>query len=161
MTGVQTCALPIFTGGEPLIKHNLGFLIKGLGVIGDDVKLALTTNGVLLSENLSELVECGISRLNISLDTLKADRFAYLTRGGNIAPVLTAIEKATNYGIDPIRINVIIFKNYNEDEILGFARLAEEKPVWVRFIEYMPLGVKSFYSRFGGVKGEFIKNRIT
>ena len=149
------------TGGEPLIKSNLGFLIRGLYDIGPRVKLALTTNGLLLLSQLEELISNGISRINISLDTLRADRFEYLTRGGQLAGVLEAIEAALACQIDPLRLNVIIFKDYNEDEILDFAQLAVEKPIYVRFIEYMPLGQKSFYSRFGGINGSFIKERIS
>ncbi len=148
------------TGGEPLIKPNLAFLIKQLKALGDDVRLALTTNALLLEPLLDDLVGSGISRINISLDTLKPDRYRYLSRGGDFNSVWRGVTSALGQKIEPVRLNVIIFKNYNEDEILDFARLAVEYPLWVRFIEYMPLGDQDFYARFGGVSGHDVKKII-
>jgi len=100
----------------------------------------LTTNGVLLKEFAADIKECGICRINISLDSLKPERFSHITGRDLFSPVWDGIQEAERVGFNPIKINVVAIKGVNDDEILDFARLTLEKPYHVRFIEFMPVG---------------------
>jgi cyclic pyranopterin phosphate synthase len=127
------------TGGEPLVRRGLlDFLqvLKGLPL--ED--LSLTTNGILLEVYAEKLFDAGIRRINVSLDSLNAERYAQMTRGGNLHAVLRGIEKAEQIGFAPIKINTVALRGFNEDEILDIARLTLQKPYQVRFIELMPTG---------------------
>jgi cyclic pyranopterin phosphate synthase len=124
------------TGGEPLVRHGCVDLIAMLGDLGLD-ELCLTTNGIRFAEQAAALKAAGLSRVNISLDTLDPDKFRQITRGGNIERVHEAIEAALDLGLKP-RINVVAMAGFNEDELAGLADLARERPITVRFIEVMP-----------------------
>jgi cyclic pyranopterin phosphate synthase len=135
------------TGGEPLVRAELPKLIKMLSQIEGIQELSLTTNGTLLKKYALELKQAGLSRVNVSLDTLKADKFQYITHLGKLKDVLEGIEAAKEAGFHPVKINTVVMRGINDDEILDFARMTYEKGWHVRFIELMPFkGVAEFVS---------------
>lgn len=128
------------TGGEPLVRKNLEQLIGMLSQIPGIEDIALTTNGIYFASRAEKLRAAGLTRINISLDSLKADRFSLITRGGDIRRVLDSIEEAYRVGITPIKLNVVLMKGINDDEIEDFLQMTIDRPIQVRFIEYMPIG---------------------
>ncbi|MBD3182998.1 GTP 3',8-cyclase MoaA [Candidatus Poribacteria bacterium] len=126
------------TGGEPLARKGLTELIKSISCLGNDIDLALTTNGTLLTKYVHELKDAGLKRLNISLDTLDREKFQQITRFDLFQQVIEGINLALEVAFDPIKINVVVVKGINDDEILDFVELTREKKLWVRFIELMP-----------------------
>ena len=133
------------TGGEPLVRAELPKLIKMLSQIEGIQELSLTTNGTLLKKYALELKQAGLSRVNVSLDTLKADKFQHITRLGKLKDVLEGIEAAKEAGFEPVKINTVVMRGINDDEILDFARMTYEEGWHVRFIEFMPFkGVAEF-----------------
>lgn len=129
------------TGGEPLVRKDLPCLIEKLKAIEGLKEIALTTNGVYLSEYASLLKKCGLDRINISLDSLAPEKFEMITRGARLQTVLEGVESALSAGFIPLKINVVLLKGFNTDEIPAFVNLTKEKPIQVRFIEYMPTGL--------------------
>lgn len=127
------------TGGEPLIRRNLIYLISMINGMETIEDISITTNGTLLRENGQTLFTAGVKRVNISLDTLKRERFKEITRRDRLHDVLSGIDTALSVGFSPVKINVVVVKGLNEDEILDFAKLTKEKPITVRFIEHMPI----------------------
>jgi len=134
------------TGGEPLARKNITYLISSLNSIDSIEDISLTTNGVLLEKYVEEIARAGLRRINVSLDSLRPDRYKEITRGGDINNVLRGIEKAEKTGLTPVKINVVVIRGFNEDEIEDFARMTIEKPYQVRFIEFMPLGAREIWS---------------
>jgi cyclic pyranopterin phosphate synthase len=130
------------TGGEPTARRDLAVLVKMLRAIAGVEDLSLTTNGILLAPMLEKLKEAGLNRLTISMDSLKPEKFAEITRGGDFKRVWASLEKALElgYGGKGLKINVVAMKGMNEEEIADFAALTKVMPVTVRFIEFMPLG---------------------
>jgi cyclic pyranopterin phosphate synthase len=128
------------TGGEPLIRKGLTGLIEKISAIEGIKDVALTTNGVLLKKLAGELKAAGLKRINISLDTLDAAKYENMTRGGNIRDVLDGIEEAYKVGLKPIKINTVLIKGFNEDEIGELIKLTLREDMDVRFIELMPIG---------------------
>ena len=128
------------TGGEPLVRRNVGELVKKLAGISEIADLAMTTNGVYLDKMALDLYEAGLTRINISLDTLNPFKFYKLTRRDEFDTVWKGIIKAKAVGFNPIKINVVVMRGVNDDELSTFARLTQEKPYTVRFIEFMPIG---------------------
>ncbi|MBI5143709.1 MAG: GTP 3',8-cyclase MoaA [Candidatus Omnitrophica bacterium] len=126
------------TGGEPLVRKDLHLLIEELKNIGSLKELGLTTNGINLSKHASSLKKAGLDRVNISLDSLIPERFERITRGGSLNSVLRAIETCLSIGYSTLKINTVLLKGFNTDEILNFAKMAKARPIDVRFIEYMP-----------------------
>ncbi|RKN65493.1 GTP 3',8-cyclase MoaA [Paenibacillus ginsengarvi] len=128
------------TGGEPLVRKNLEQLVARLSEIPGIADIALTTNGIHLAPRAERLRAAGITRVNISLDSLRADRFALVTRGGDIRKVLAGLAESVRVGFDPIKLNVVLMKGINDDEIGDFLQQTIERSLTVRFIEYMPIG---------------------
>lgn len=128
------------TGGEPLVRKGISYLIGEISNIEGIDDIALTTNGVFLAEKIVELKESGLKRVNISLDSLKRDRYEYITGVDAIEKVFKGIELSIKEGLHPIKINTVIIKEFNDDEILDFASLARKWDIHVRFIEFMPFG---------------------
>lgn len=126
------------TGGEPLVRKGLTEFLKSISGIPGLKELVLTTNGVLLEELAKPLRDAGVARLNISLDSLQPETFARITRGGDLARVLNGIAAAEKAGFPPVKINMVVMRGVNDQEILDFAALSLDKPYTVRFIEYMP-----------------------
>ncbi|MGH2517501.1 MAG: GTP 3',8-cyclase MoaA, partial [Ktedonobacterales bacterium] len=127
------------TGGEPTVRRELPSLIRMLKAVPGLRSLSLTTNGVLLSRLAAPLAEAGLTRINVSLDSLARERFAELTRRDALNQVLAGLEELEKYPtIAPIKINAVAMRNFTEAEVLDFARLARRKPYVVRWIELMP-----------------------
>jgi len=133
------------TGGEPLVRTELPKLVHMLSQVEGIEELSLTTNGTFLKKYALELKQAGLSRVNVSLDTLKADKFQHITHLGELKTVLEGIEAAKEAGFDPVKINTVVMRGMNDDEILDFARMTCEEGWHVRFIELMPFkGVAAF-----------------
>lgn len=126
------------TGGEPLVRKNVEELIERLGQIKGLQTLAITTNGLLLPKKLPRLHAAGVNLLNISLDTLQEERFTFITRRKGFSLVLQAIEDALAYGYRPVKVNCVVMRGFNDDELGDFVALTVDCPIEVRFIEYMP-----------------------
>ena len=148
------------TGGEPLVRKNLDQLVGWINDIEGIRDISLTTNGVLLAEKGKLLRDAGLSRINISLDTLKPDKFFYITRRDNFSQVMSGIETALALGFSPVKINVVAMRGFNDDEIIDFAALAERLPVHVRFIEYMPIGSDSSWQADQFIATHEVRRRI-
>lgn len=128
------------TGGEPLVRRDVPELVRMLHGVPGLKSLSLTTNGFLLSRLAAPLAEAGLTRINVSLDSLARDRFAQLTRRDTLEQVLAGLETLERYpSIHPIKINAVAMRGFTEPEVLDFARLARRKPYVVRWIEFMPL----------------------
>ena len=125
------------TGGEPTVRANLPVLIDQLSSLGVD--LSLTTNGTTLANLAPTLVSAGLERINISLDSLQRERFEQITRRDELDKVLEGIDVAVSAGLAPVKINCVVMRGVNDDEIVDFARFGRERGVTVRFIEFMPL----------------------
>ncbi len=128
------------TGGEPLARKGVYDFLNHLAKIGDLSDVSLTTNGVLLKPNLSQIKSAGIKRINISLDSLRADRIKKITGHDVFAKVWDGIMEAHSMAFYPVKLNVVPIRGINDDEILDFARLSYSYPFHIRFIEYMPIG---------------------
>ena len=127
------------TGGEPLVKSNIVGLCRAAAAVDGIEEVCLTTNGTLLPKLAAPLREAGVRRLNISLDTLDAEKFRYITRIGNLEDALAGIEASLEAGFDKIKINSVLIGGFNDDEIPSLAALTQRYPVDVRFIELMPM----------------------
>ncbi|RLC60150.1 MAG: GTP 3',8-cyclase MoaA, partial [Chloroflexi bacterium] len=126
------------TGGEPLIRAELPELIRMLSEVKGIDDISLTTNGTLLKKYAMELKQAGLKRVNISLDTFKSDRFRYITRCGELKDALDGIDAAMNADLHPVKINMVVMRGINDDEVLDFARMTCKQGWHVRFIERMP-----------------------
>lgn len=135
------------TGGEPLVRKNILWLFDKLGKIDTVKDLTLTTNGSQLTKYAKDLKTAGVTRINISLDSLKPDRFHDITRTGHLNQVLDGIDLAANQDFDQIKINAVIMKNHNHDEILDLVRFSIDRNIDISFIEEMPLGIISSHDR--------------
>jgi cyclic pyranopterin phosphate synthase len=128
------------TGGEPLVRKGIVDFISRLSEIEQIKDLSLTTNGILLKELAPALKRAGLKRINVSLDSLRRDRFFQITRKDEFERVWSGIEEALRVDLSPIKINMVAIKGLNDDEIESFARLTLQFPLTVRYIEYMPSG---------------------
>lgn len=128
------------TGGEPLVRKGIIGFIKKLKEIEKLEDISLTTNGFFLSEYAEKMKVAGLSRVNISLDSLRKDKYRKITWGGDLERVLGGINSALKVGLLPIKINTVLIRGINDDEVEDFVRLAIEKPLNIRFIELMPSG---------------------
>jgi cyclic pyranopterin phosphate synthase len=133
------------TGGEPLVRPNLEWLVEEIRRIPGLEDLALTTNGILLAEHARALRDAGLNRVNVSLDSLDPLNYRQITRRGDLAPVLKGIEAALQNGLTPLKINVVYLRGVNDHEFSDFLRFARDYAVEVRFIEYMPVGEAELY----------------
>ncbi|MCM2357605.1 MAG: GTP 3',8-cyclase MoaA [Geobacteraceae bacterium] len=146
------------TGGEPLVRRGIVPFLARLAAIPGLRQLVLTTNGLFLEEMAESLREAGVQRLNISLDSLKPETFAAVTRGGDLHRVLAGIAAAERAGF-PVKINMVVMRGVNDRELLDFAALTLDRPLTVRFIEYMPaIRADNWEARI--VPGEEILDRI-
>jgi cyclic pyranopterin phosphate synthase len=128
------------TGGEPLVRKGIVDFISHLSQIEEIKDLSLTTNGILLKEFAQALKQAGLKRINISLDSMRREKFYQITRKDELGRVWAGIEEALKAGLSPIKINMVAIQGLNEDEIESFARLSLHFPLTVRYIEYMPSG---------------------
>lgn len=128
-----------FTGGEPTVRKGLLSLIERTAQTPGIESVALTTNAILLPNMAADLKAAGLSRVNISLDTLDAEQYRFITRRGNLDDALKGVEAALSSGLSPVKLNTVVVRSLNQD-LLSFARLTVDAPLHVRFIEYMPIG---------------------
>ena len=147
------------TGGEPTVRAKLPDLVRLLSPL--PVDLALTTNGATLRLLAAELAEAGLGRINVSLDSLRRDRFEELTLRDGLARVLDGIEAALAAGLFPVKVNVVVMRGLNDDELVDFARFGRELGVTVRFIEFMPLDAEEAWSEAAVVSQEEILATIS
>lgn len=127
------------TGGEPLVKKNIVSIVKNIKNINGVEELCLTTNGTLLPKLAKDLKNAGLDRLNISIDSLKPDKYKYITGGGNLDDALKGLNTAYDTGFKKIKINSVLIGGFNDDEIEDFANLTIDRDIDVRFIELMPM----------------------
>lgn len=131
------------TGGEPLLRPNLAGLVRKIREIPGIETVTLTTNGILLPDQIDALAAAGISGINISLDTLNKERYRSLTRGGELERALAGLEAAKRQKSVTVKVNAVLYETHWEEDALTLAALAEKDPVHVRFIEHMPLGTEA------------------
>jgi cyclic pyranopterin phosphate synthase len=148
------------TGGEPLVRRDIVDFISQLAALPEKPEITLTTNGLLLADMAKALKAAGLTRVNISLDTLRPERFEELTRRAGLDRVLAGIEAAEKVGMLPIKLNVIPFADFNADEIVDFARLTLEHPWDVRFIEFMPISADLDYASKDGLPIAEVEARL-
>ncbi len=148
------------TGGEPMVRKGLPSLIARLSEIGFD-DLAMTTNGTGLAKVAERLASAGLRRVNVSCDSLRPERFAAIRRRGNLAVVLDAMRAAEEAGLTPLKVNVVLLRGQNDDEILDFASFARATGRIVRFIEYMPLDAEGKWGRDQLVPGREVFERVS
>ncbi|HEY6450937.1 MAG TPA: GTP 3',8-cyclase MoaA [Candidatus Cybelea sp.] len=156
--GVRTIRL---TGGEPLVRRNLSRLVAAIAAVPGIDDIALSTNALLLEAQLDELVAAGLRRVNISLDTLRADRFEVIARRPGLDAVMRAIDAAVKAGLTPVKINCVVMRGKNEDELWDFAELTRERAIFVRFIELMPVHENLGLQRDAYVSSDEILERIS
>ena len=147
------------TGGEPLIRRGVLDFIESLSELKGLDEVRLTTNGVLLGEYAERLYGAGVRHINVSLDTLHADKFKKITGKNLFTQVHSSIFKALEFGFK-IKLNVVAMKGVNDDEFIDFAGLALAHPMQVRFIEFMPVGDRSSWEKDKFISADEIKNRI-
>src|SRR5580704_15174383 len=134
--GVRSIRL---TGGEPLVRRDLHRLVATIASIPGIDDVALSTNGLLLNEQLTKLAAAGLRRINVSLDTLRPERFEAIARRPGLQRVLRGIDAALAAGLQPLKVNCVVMRGVNDDEIVDFAELTRERAIFVRFIEVMPV----------------------
>src|SRR5579863_7958258 len=136
------------TGGEPLVRRDVPDLVRQLRTIEGLRSLSLTTNGILLKQQAGALAEAGLSRINVSLDSLVREKFAQLTRRDQLSRVLEGLEELEKYpSIHPIKINAVAVRGYSEEEVLDFVHLARRKAYRMRWIEFMPLDADQLWRK--------------
>ncbi len=128
------------TGGEPLLRHGLEVLVAQLAQLQGLRDLSLTTNASLLSEKAAALAQAGLKRINVSLDTINGEKFQLMTRRNDLANVLEGLSAASRHGLSPIKINSVVERGINDDDILNMVEFSRRNSYWIRFIEYMDVG---------------------
>lgn len=148
------------TGGEPLVRKEICQFLDKLTKIENIQEVMLTTNGALLEKYAEDLYKAGVKRLNISLDSLIPEKNKYITGVDKTDEVMAGIKKATETGFAPIKVNSVIIRDFNDDEIVNFAKLSAKYNIICRFIEFMPIGNSENWSEKNIVYGEEIINRL-
>ncbi len=149
------------TGGEPLIKKDITSLIRMLKNIKGLEEIAMTTNGIYLKDMAGQLKDAGLGRVNISIDTLRKEKFKLITGFDHFNDVWAAIFESIRIGLSPVKLNVILMKGINDDEIIDFTRLTLDYPLIVRFIEFFPTNKRSAKLTHTFIKTEEVKRKIT
>jgi len=136
------------TGGEPLVRRDIAALVRMLSALEGLHSLSMTTNGILLKQQAAKLAEAGLTRINVSLDSLLREKFAQITRRDQLEHVLEGLEELEKYpSIHPIKINAVAIRGFSEEEVLDFAKLARRKAYSVRWIEFMPLDADQIWRK--------------
>ena len=148
------------TGGEPLVRIGLTGLIEKISKLQGIKELTMTTNGILLPKYAEELKSAGLKRVNISLDTMNAEKYNYITRGGDLSDVMSGINAAEKAGLKPIKINTVLIGGFNDDEIESFVNLTIDRDIEVRFIELMPIGQAGHWAKKHFIPNTEILNRV-
>jgi cyclic pyranopterin phosphate synthase len=149
------------TGGEPLIRRDLHRLVEAIAAVPGIDDIALSTNGLLLEAQVDELARAGLRRINLSLDTLRADRFEAIARRPGLDAVMRGIDAAVAAGLAPIKLNCVVMRGSNDDELGDFAELTRHRRVFVRFIEVMPVVENLQLQRDTYVSSDEILERLT
>jgi cyclic pyranopterin phosphate synthase len=149
------------TGGEPLVRRNLATLVRMLSAVAGVRDLALTTNGILLTEQAEALHAAGLRRINIHLDTLDPARFRQITRRDGVDKVIEGVFLCKQLGFDPIKINAVAARGYAENDVVPLARFGREHGVEIRFIEYMPLDAANQWERDKVLFADEILDRLS
>ncbi|MCA1926845.1 MAG: GTP 3',8-cyclase MoaA [Calditerrivibrio sp.] len=150
------------TGGEPLVRKGITNLIGEIRKKNKEIEeITLTTNGSLLSKFSKDLKQAGISRINVSIDSLRTERYHSITGGFELKNVIEGIKAAQNEGILPIKVNTVLIRGFNEDEIIDFCNFAADNNINVRFIEFMPIGNSIEWSKDSVVSGREILDIIS
>jgi cyclic pyranopterin phosphate synthase len=155
--GVRTIRI---TGGEPLVRVRVEELVGMINELDPTLDITMTTNGVLLREKAQKLAAAGLKRINISLDTLNAQRFHEMARADMFSRTMDGIEASREAGLWPIKLNMVVMKGHNDDEVVDFARLARAKGYEVRFIEFMPLDGDNIWTAEQVVPSRRIQEQI-
>lgn len=148
------------TGGEPLVRSDITELCRSLADIPGIEDISLTTNGTLLENKAKALFDAGIKRINISLDTLNADKYTEITRGGRLSDAVCGIKAALNAGMKPVKINTVLIGGFNDDEIEQLAGLTRSYPLDVRFIELMPIGFGPAYGESAYISNDTVLKKL-
>lgn len=148
------------TGGEPLVRKGIIEFLHDVASVPGIKDLSLTTNGVLLKGYAQKLKDAGLKRVNVSLDSLKADRFLKMTRGDNLKEVLEGLAEAQKVGLTPVKLNMVVIKDFNDDEVVDFALMSKTRPYHIRYIEYMPFNTQEGWQRDKCMTAKEIKERI-
>ncbi|ABC76030.1 molybdenum cofactor biosynthesis protein A [Syntrophus aciditrophicus SB] len=148
------------TGGEPLVRKDIARLIGFISEVPEIDDIAMTTNGVLFADMAEQLKAAGLDRVNFSMDTMVSEKFRYISRRDHLADVRKAIFKALELGLEPVKINTVVIRGFNDDELLDFADLAFDFPLHIRFIEFMPIGDLLFWKKDRMITSEQIKEKI-
>ncbi len=149
-----------FTGGEPLILKGIDRLINYTVSMPGIRDVSITTNGIFLADMANDLKKAGLKRVNISIDTLDKDKFNKITLFGDLSKVLNSVEKCLSINMTPVKLNIVLMKGINDDEIGDFLKLTKDNPIQVRFIELMPLGEGLKYYHKCSMKVEEILERF-
>jgi cyclic pyranopterin phosphate synthase len=147
------------TGGEPLVRKGVFSFLKTVSNLPGLEDISITTNGILLDRHINDLIAANIQRINVSLDTLNADKYALISGANKWHQVWNGILNAHNTGIYPIKLNIVAMKGINDDECLAFANLTYQFPFWIRFIELMPVGHSDIFEK-RWVSSDTIKQAI-
>jgi GTP 3',8-cyclase len=156
--GVRTIRL---TGGEPLVRRDLHRLVAAISAVSGIDDVALSTNGLLLEDQLPGLLAGGLRRINLSLDTLQADRFEAIARRPGMDAVLSGLDAAIAAGLTPVKLNCVVMRGRNDDELADFAALTRDRALFVRFIEVMPVHENRELAREAYVSSDEILERIS
>ena len=148
------------TGGEPLIRKGFIYLVKSICQMGGLDDVSITTNGVYLKKMAEAIFDAGVNRLNVSLDTLDPAKYTEITGCDCFHQVWAGLAEAQAVGFSPIRINVVVIKGVNEDELLSFAELSIRKPFQIRFIEFMPIGNDGYWTPERFMSSDAIKSEL-
>jgi cyclic pyranopterin phosphate synthase len=148
------------TGGEPLVRRGVVNLCRSLKAIDGLEELAITTNGLLLEQYAQELKDAGVDRVNLSLDTLNADKYRSITRGGDLNQALQGLEAARQAGLTPLKLNAVLIGGFNDDEIPAFVDLTRSEDLEVRFIELMPLGPGAAFPPEAAIPAQVVLDRV-
>lgn len=148
------------TGGEPLVRKNFVQLVQYINEIPRIKDISITTNGGLFTAQAWELQKAGLKRINFSLDSMQEERFRFITRQGELKDTWEAIFHALEMDLQPVKINMVVIKGFNDDELLDFANLAYYHPLHVRFIEFMPIGDLQFWQKDRVITMEEVQRRI-
>lgn len=148
------------TGGEPLVRRGIMDICERMSNVEGIEEVCMTTNGVLLKKYAKDLKKAGVDRLNISLDTLNPDKYAEITRGGDLNDVLDGMKYAEEAGFTNLKINIVLVGNYNDDEINNFVELTRYKNVQIRFIELMPIGQCKSWSKDTFISAETVLTKV-
>lgn len=156
--GVRTIRI---TGGEPLMRRDLPTLVRMLASIEPRPELAITTNGVLLADHAENLAGAGLDRVNVSLDTLRRDRYVRITRRDDLDRTLAGLRAARDAGLTPVKLNCVVIRGENDDELTDFAAFARTEGYAVRFIEYMPLDAEGRWTDADVITAEDMIERLS